>query len=272
MLKKMVVGSVVASLAAGFLFGSDMFSYANTACDNVRNAVKSEITPEFELDRIRGEIDELMPEIRQHMTIVAEQSVDIKDLQRGIDKKSANLNSQKDAIIALRSDLSGQSSSFTYRQVSYTRGEVEADLAERFDSFRRGEDAVQRDRQILSAQRQTLRANQQRLDSMLTRKQDLALHVSQLEARLKTIQASEAVNNIEVDDTKLARVENMIKDLNHNLDVRESLLETEGSLLGRIPVEEDVVEQNTDVVSAIDEHFGLSTDEHAAEAATSDSI
>ena len=41
----------------------------------------------------------------------------------------------------------------------------------------------------------------------------------------EAIQATEAVNAIEVDDTKLAHVENMIKELNHSLDVRESLLD-----------------------------------------------
>jgi len=272
MLKKAIGGSLAAMLLAGMVLGTDALSYVTTACGNVREAVKSEITPEFELDRIRNEIDKLMPEIRQHMTVVAEQSVDVKDLQREIAKKDTKLASQRDAILALRADLSSSKDSFTYRHVSYTRGEVEADLANRFESFRNGEEALARDRQILAAQKQTLRANQKKLDSMLGRKQELAVHVSQLEARLKTIQASEAVNAIEVDDTKLSRVEGMIKDLNHALDVRESILETEGNVLGRIPVEEDSVDLHADVVSEIDQHFGLTADENVAEAAQSDSL
>lgn len=265
MFKKAFVGSVAALLVGGLIFGKDIFSYATTACNNVSDAVKSEISPEFELDRIRTEIGKLMPEIRQHMTVVAEQSVDVKDLERDIVKHQEKLAGQKDAILALRSDLGGTGDKFTYRQVSYTRGEVEADLSARFEAYRTGEDALERDRKILAAQRQTLQANQKKLDAMMNRKQELSVHVSQLEARLKTIQASEAVNAIEVDDTKLSHVENMIKDLNHELDVRESLLETEGNVLGRIPVEEDAVEQTTDVVSEIDSHFGLASEDAVAE-------
>jgi len=272
MVKKVIMGSLAATLVAGFVFGKDVFSYATTACDNVREAVKSEITPEFELDRIRNEIDQLMPEIRRHMTVVAEQSVDVKDLDRAITEKETKLGKQKDAILALRSDLSGSRDEFTYRRVSYTRGEVEADLADRFEAFRVGEEAVGRDRQILAAQKQTLRANQKKLDSMMSRKQDLSVHVSRLEARLKTIQATEAVNSIEVDDSKLAHVEDMISELNHALDVRESLLETEGNVLGRIPVEEDSADLHTDVVSEIDQHFGLTSDETVAEATSSDAL
>jgi len=267
MLKKMIFGSMAATMLAGFIFGTDVFSYANTACNNVRDAVKSEITPEFEIDRIRNEIDQLMPEIRQHMTVVAEQSVDVKDLDRSIATKEQKLTRQKDAILALRSDLAGQRDSFTYRQVSYSRSEVEADLADRFESYRMGEEGVSRDRQILAAQKQTLRANQKKLDSMLGRKQDLSVQVSRLEARLKTIQATEAVNSIEVDDSKLSHVESMIKDLNRALDIRESLLETEGNVLGRIPVEDDGTDLHTDVVSEIDQHFGLKADDSVAESA-----
>lgn len=265
MLKKAIVGSVATVLLGGMIFGRDVFSYATTACNNVREAVKSEITPEFELDRIRTEIDSLLPEIQHHMTVVAEQSVDVKDLERGIAVKEEKLASQKNAILALRSDLGGTGDRFTYRHVSYSRGEVEADLASRFESFRVGEDALERDRQILTAQTQTLRANQKKLDSMLGRKQDLAVKVSQLEARLKTIQATEAINAIEVDDTRLSRVEGLIKDLNRSLDVRESLLETEGNVLGRIPVEEDADAVSDNVVSEIDRHFGLVADKTVAE-------
>lgn len=260
MLKKLVVGSATAAIAGGMLLGSDAFSYLRTFGGNVREAVKSEISVEFELDRIKNEVDNLMPEIRKHMTIVAEQSVDVKDLDRELSKKEEALGKQKSAILTLRSDLETGRDQYTYRAVSYSRGEVEADLAQRFESFCTAEECVKRDRQILTAQRDTLRANQKKLDAMLSRKQDLIVKVAQLEARLKQVQAAETINSIEIDDSSLAHVEKLIKDMNHALDVRESVLETEGQVLGRIPVEETVEPAHGDIVGAIDSHFGLSND------------
>lgn len=257
MLKKLVVGTATAAVAGTLLLGAEAFSYLRTLGGNVREAVKSEISVEFELDRIRNEVDSLMPEIRKHMTIVAEQSVDVKDLDRELTDKEASLGKQKEAILALRSDLESGKDQFTYRAVSYSRSEVEADLAQRFESYRMSEDCVKRDRQILVAQRDTLRANQKKLDTMLSRKQDLVVKVAQLEARLKTVQAAETINSIEIDDTQLAHVEKMIKDMNHSLDVRESVLETEGHVLGRIPVEETAAPVKGDVIGEIESHFGL---------------
>lgn len=270
MIKKVLLGSLAASLLAGFVFGRDMFSYASTACDTVREAVKSEISPEFELDRIRKQIDKLMPEIREHMTVVAEQSVDVKDMQRNIASKEVRLGRQRDEIIARRDDLSSGKDGFTYRAVSYSRNEAESLLAEKFAAFRIGEDALSRERQTLDAQKQILRANQKKLNSMLDRKETLAVSVAQLEARLKTIQATEAVNSVEIDDTELSKVEGAIKALNHDLDVRESLLEMEGHTLDSLNYDEDIqLEDHSDVLSQIDSHFGVEQNEVAEASHTS---
>ena len=265
MLKKLIMGAAATATAGTLLLGADAFSYLRTFGGNVREAVKSEISVEFELDRIRNEVDNLMPEIRKHMTIVAEQSVDVKDLDRELAEKEASLVKQKEAILALRSDLDTGKESFTYRAVSYSRSEVESDLAQRFSSYCTAEDCLKRDGQILTAQRDTLRANQKKLDTMLSRKQDLVVKVAQLEARLKTVQAAETINSIEIDDTSLAHVEKMIKEMNRSLDVRESVLETEGQTLGRIPVEESAAPAKGDVVGEIDAHFGLKATEAAAD-------
>lgn len=272
MLKKIVVCSLSMFLLGGLLLGSDAFSYLRTFGGQVREAVKSEISVEFELDRIRDEVENLVPEIRRHMTIVAEQSVDVKDLERDLSDKEASLGRQKEAILALRSDLESNRDSFVYRSVSYTRNEVESDLAHRFESFCSAEAGVKRDHQILAAQRDTLRANQKKLDTMLSRKQDLVVKVAQLEARLKQVQAAEAINSIEIDDSHLAHVEKMIKEMNHALDVRESVLETEGSLQGRIPVNEEAVPSKGDIVGEIDSHFGLTGDDTVAETTKEPSI
>ena len=272
MLKKIVVGTAAAALAGGILLGSDALSYLRTFGGNVREAVKSEISAEFELDRIRNEVDSLMPEIRKHMTIVAEQSVDVKDMERDLSDKEASLSKQKDAILALRTDLESGKDNFTYQAVSYSRNEVEADLAQRFESYRTVEDCVKRDRQILTAQRDTLRANQKKLDTMLSRKQDLVVKVAQLEARLKQVQAAETINSIEIDDSSLAHVENMIKHMNHALDVRESVLETEGQVLGRIPVEEASAPATGDIVGEIDSHFGLQNEDSVVNSSQSNSL
>lgn len=267
MIKKAIVTAAALGIGAVALLGTDACSYGTTLFGNVREAVRSEIDPGFELDRIRNQVDSLMPEIRQHMKVIAEQVVDVRNMQAAIAEKQTQLSGQKASILALRSDLESGNDTFEYRQVSYTRGEVESDLSDRFAAYQLLEASLDRDIKILAATKQTLQANQKNLDAMMSRKQDLVVKVSQAEARLKTIQATETVNAIEVDDTQLAHVEDMLQQLNHDLDVREALLETEGHVLGRIPVEEAELPE-TDVVTEIDQHFGLTEREPIGELAS----
>lgn len=101
---------------------------------------------------------------------------------------------------------------------------------------------------------------------MQARRQDLAVNVAQLEARLKQVQAAEALNSSPLDDSRLAGVEKLIQDMNRALDIREALLESEGRLSGRIPVEDEADDTSSDILSRIDSHF--SEDHQSAEAAS----
>lgn len=259
MIKKALTTAAVLGIGSVALLGTDVCSYSRTLYGNAREAVDSQISGEFKLEDIRNQVGSLMPEIRNHMKVVAEQVVEVRNMQASIERKQSQLNNQKASILALRSDLDSSDNEFEYRQVSYTRHEVESDLVDRFAGFQLLEASLDRDIKILTATKQTLKANQKNLDAMMTRKQELIVKVSQAEARLKSLEATETINAIEVHDTQLSHVEKMLQQLNHDMDVREALLETEGHVLGRIPVEEVNLPQ-TDVIGEIDQHFGLTAD------------
>jgi hypothetical protein len=53
----------------------------------------------------------------------------------------------------------------------------------------------------------------------------------------------------------------MIRELDRTLDVRQSMLETEGQVLGQIPVEEETrKDSGVDILGQIDAHFGGGSD------------
>ena len=258
MIKKAILTAAIVGGGAVAFLGADACSYSKAIYNNAREAVRSEIDPNLQLDNIREQVGDLMPEIREHMKVVATQVVDVRNLEEDISRKQHKLSSQKAAILALRSDLDSNEHEFEYRHVSYTRNEVESDLADRFDSYQTLEQSVQRDRKILTAQQKVLKANQVRLDSMMSRKQELGVKVAELEAKLKEVEANEATYAVrEVDDTHLSHVEDLLQQLSHDLDVRQAHLEMEGHVAGQIPVEEEADPPAADVISAIDDHFGI---------------
>lgn len=255
MLKKTLIGTAVAAALAVFVFGKDVFSYARTSASSVRHAAKSEVPIEFEIQRARDLVGNLMPDIRHCMHVTAEQQVDIENLTVDIARKEDELGRQKGQILALRNDLASGDQTFVYASRTYTSDDVKRDLATRFERFKGAQESLARDKQILAARQKALEANQKKLDEMFVAKQNLEVQLEQLDAKLKTVQAAETVSELAIDDSQLSQAKALIKQLNRELDVRETKLNNEGKFVDQIPVDA-AEEAPVNIGERIDEYFG----------------
>ena len=261
--QKFVIGAAVLATLGTFVFGRDVVSYMKTAGNSVRQAVKAEVPVDFEVERARKMVEDLVPDIRRCMHVIAEQQVDVESLQNEIHESELAMKQQKEAMFTLRSDLESKDTEFVYASRSYTKDEVRNDLAQRFDRFKIATDTVKRNSQILRAREKALDANREKLENMLSSKMDMEVQIEQLEARLKSVQAAETVGNLEIDNSQLTRAKSLIKDLNKQLDVKEKLLDAEGKFTGLIPVDTQV-EEKRDVVKQMDAYFKLKTGDRVA--------
>jgi uncharacterized phage infection (PIP) family protein YhgE len=142
-----------------------------------------------------------------------------------------------------------------YASHQYSADQVRHDLELRFSKFQNADERMQRERNILEARKKALAANQEKLETLLATKQTLAVEIEQLEARHQTIQAAEAVQYVEIDDSQLNRAKTLITELNKQLDVKEKMLDVPQQFNGLIPVEKEIADRQ-DVVTKIDSYFG----------------
>jgi peptidoglycan hydrolase CwlO-like protein len=268
MLKKALIGAGAATALGTFVFGTSALSYMETGVHQVREAVQAEVPLDFEIARAEQEIEKIAPEIEKCMHVIAEQQYDIETRDAEIARRSSDLAVQKEAILALRSDLDSGKTAFVYASRHFSADDVRQDLARRFDRFKTAEETLKRDQQVVDARRKALTANEQKLDNMLAVKKELAVKLENLEARLAAVQASEAVSELNIDDTQLARAKEMIRELDKQIGTRETLLNNEGRFTGEIPVEADRDEKQSveNVEAEVDAYFG-----QAPEAASADS-
>lgn len=255
MIRKALIGTMAGLVLGTFFFGRDVFSYARTWGSSIRDAVKAEVPLEFEVERAHEMVENLVPDIRNCLYVIAEQQVDIENLDDEIARKAANMDEQKEAILALRTDLKSGDTTFVYARRSYSSDEVQRDLAHRFERYKAAEEMLHRQRQILQARQKTMLANQEKLEKLLVAKQDLAVQVAQLEARLKTVQAAETVSTLEIDDSQLSRVKKLIRELNRQIDIKVKVLDAEGQFTDLIPVDAKPA-STADVTREIDAYFG----------------
>ncbi len=268
MLKKILLGAGIAVGLGTFVFGREAVSYFRAGCRNVQNAVKAEVPVEFEIERAKTLVDQLVPDIRQCMHVIAEQQVDIEHLTAALSRKETDLGKQKDSILALRGDLDSGKSIFTYASRKYSTNDVKRDLATRFERFKAAEEILAADRQIVTAREQTLVANREKLDGLMQAKKELEVKLEQLQARLHTVRAAEAVSHLAIDDSNLSHARKLIEDLNKQLDVKQRVLDAEVKFVGLIPVEKAEPAAPTNLAEQIDAYFSTDTAADAAEVAT----
>ena len=263
MFKRSLMVLSLGALVGTFVFGREAVSYLRAGCQNVRNAVKAEVPIEFEMERARTLIEQLVPDIRQCMHVVAEQQVDIEHLQTTLAQKESDISKQKDAILALRNDLGTGKSAYVYARHSYTSSDVKRDLATRFERFKSAEEMLAADRKILAAREMTLVANRDKLENMMQSKKDLEVKLEQLQARVHTVKAAETVSQLAIDDSNLSHARKLITELNKQLDVKQKMLDVEGKFVGLIPVESVAPSVPVDLDKQIDAYFSQSTPEDA---------
>jgi regulator of replication initiation timing len=250
MIKKAIIGSGAALLLALLFFGRDAASYVSTSTGYLKDSVKDSVPIEFEIERARRMVRDLVPEIRKNVYVIAKEEVEVERLQRQIDGAAANLSKDKDELLRLKTDLSSGSGSFIYAGRTYTAQQVKADLAARFDRYKTAEATLASLEEIHRARQRSLEAARQKLEAMLASKRQLQVEVENLEARLQMVTAAQTASNYHFDDSHLGRVKELISDLRTRLDVAERMVNAEGYFHDEIPLDEtppaNIVEQVTD--------------------------
>jgi len=249
MMKKAIVGSVAAATLGTMMFGGDAVSYVKTGFNEVHEAVRSEVPIEFELQRARDEVDAIIPKIHDSLHVIAEQQVEVENLKETIAHKTASLEEQEEAILALNEDLKTGDTQFVYAGHKYTSKEVERDLAERFNRFKVAQETLKAQQEILAAKEKALATHSSSLEGMLSQKKDLEVQLERLHAKMRTIEARKQVCSLNIDDSQLSKAKSLIAEIDKKLDVEARLLDAEGNFAGLIPVEtktevpEDISEQ-----------------------------
>jgi len=254
-LKKALFGAAAAAILTTLVFGRDAISYVKTFGTSARDAIKSEVPIEFEIQRARDMVGNLIPDIRKCMHVIAEEEVNVEHLNQDIARADVDLNKQKADVLTLQRDVDQSRPVYQYASRTYSPNDVKRDLACRFERYKTAEATLASKRQILSAREKSVVAAREKLEGMLTSKRDLEVQIENLDARLKTIQAAQTATNVQLDDSQLARAKKLIGDLNKQLDVAQKMLDTEGKFAGLIQVETTPVVPE-DLSAQIDDYFG----------------
>ena len=259
MIRKLIFVGVGVTALGVIVFGTNVFSYVRTTAGYMKDGVAETIPVEFQIDRARGLIQDLLPEVRKNMHVIAKEEVEVQKLDEQIGQNEARLAKEKEQILRLKTDLSENKDSYNYGGRSYAAADVRQDLANRFERFKTGEATLASLKQIRNARDHSLTAARQKLEGMLAAKRQLLVEVENLEARSQMIAAAKTTSSYQFDDSRLGNVKELIANLKTRMEVSEKLAGAEANFHDEIPLEK-VVPEN--IESQVTEYFTPSTVNH----------
>jgi predicted nucleic acid-binding Zn-ribbon protein len=239
------------------IFGTDAYSYLSTSARKVRHEVKANVPLEFEIERARNMVAELIPDIQKNMHIIAQEEVEVEDLQTKIARSEKNLGAEKQRLLTYCSDIENRQGRFRLSNSNPARpSEVKTEVARRFERFQTAEATLKANKQMLEARQRSLVAAREKLEGMFSAKRDLEVEVQNLEARLKMLQAAQTTSQFNFDDSQLSRCKKTISELRKRLDIAERILDQDGKLVDSLS--EPAPEASEDIVEQVHSYFGVS--------------
>lgn len=245
-----VMGLGGLAVVGGIAFGTDLLSYVSTSARTVRTAMKDAVPVEFELQRARNLLEEIIPEMQANVRLIAQEEVEIADLSRDIEASQASINQERSRVARLRDVLTAEKASYVIGGIPYTREQVKMELARRFDHLKEAEVVLAGKQRLLDSRKKSLAAAVQMLERARATKVSLEDQIAALDSQYRLIQAAGSGTAFELDQTKLAKTQKLLNDLRKRLDVAERVLTHEARFTQ--PIELDVVDEK-DLVAQVDE-------------------
>ncbi len=254
MIKKALFTVVALGLTTVVLFGRDAASYVGTTYHRLTSSVKESVPVEFQIDRARGMVRDLAPEIRRSMHVIAKEEVALEQLNAQIQGNEQKVEKDKSEILRLQADLGQNKGVYQYASRTYTSEQVKQDLARRFSRFKVTDETLANLKGMRDARERNLDAAQQKLAAMINARRKLEVDVQNLEAKSKLVEVAQASSDYVFDDSQLARAKELITDIRTQLDVAAKLANADVNIETEIPLDET---SPSDITDQVAEYFSL---------------
>lgn len=249
------------TLLGGLAFGTDFFSYAKSSASQVQTALKDSVPIDFELRRARDLLSEIVPEMHANIKLIAQEEVQIKQLESDIAQSQQRLNEQEHKVARIRQMIDSEHVVYSPSGNTYTRPQLVAELGRRFDHMSEAKVILAGKVKLLDTRQKSLQAAMGMLDK--TRGQKLLLEdkIESLESQYRLVQAAAVGSKVQFDNSKLAQTEKLINDIKTRLDTAERVLAHEAKFTGE-DVELEIIDER-DILGEVDAYLnGPTLDEN----------
>jgi chromosome segregation ATPase len=257
MFKKLFV--VAVAIGAGFflLRSTHLGGYARTAWAKARTTVQGQIPLEFQLETIRNECAQLLPDMKRHISLVAAETVAVESLRDEVATIEGNLEKQKEIVRTMTEELrNGKNQVVSYGGKKYSSEGFQNQLALKLLAAKQCTENLKAKEQLLEAKEKGLEAAKLQLTSMRNQKATLEVQIAQLEAELKTLRLAQCKSDFQLDDSRLTNIKAALADVRNQMKVMKTTANMMAQFEGDIQASENNVKSKAELVKEAQDFLG----------------
>jgi len=221
MFRKIAIASLAVVGGMFILHSTHLGSYARTAMHKIKATAKRQVPLEFQLESIRNEAAQLIPDMKNHLSGIATETAAIQNLREEIVDIRTHLDKQKDGIRAMNDELKTGTHKVSFNGRTYSSERLREVVARNLDSCKRSADELKAKESLLEAKERSLDVAREQLASMRTQKEQLEVQIAQLEAELKTLRLAQCKSNFHLDDSRLSTIKAALADVRNQMRVQQ---------------------------------------------------
>ena len=249
MFKKLLILTLGVVLVLGLLFGRRAVDYVSKAVGDVRESINGKVPVEYELDGIRGDVEDLKTEIHDAMHKVARESVDLDGLKEEIDAKEQLVSKLTYDVQRLNGIAKSGETFVAHNGDHFGTEQVKTDLGLRFERLKTEKSTLGQLKQLHAVREKTLNATRQKMDKMMARKQQMEVDIANLESIHRLNEVAKVTSKLEIDDSPFNQASERIQDLKTRLQVERKILNVDVTAEVRIPLD---APQSQDITEEVD--------------------
>jgi translation initiation factor 1 (eIF-1/SUI1) len=248
MFKKIGIAALAVVAGLFILNNTRLGSYGWTAWKKGVKSVKAQVPLEFEIERVRQQVAQLVPDMKQNLTKIAEEIVAVENMREEIAVTRTNLKKQKENVRVMTDELKSGNELVMLHGREFKRSRIAERLAADLKSCMHCEENLKIKEQLLENKERSLDSEREKLVSMRQQKQELEVMVGKLEADLKAVRLAQTKSKFQIDDSRLAHIKASIAELQSRLRVEVVANELHGEFANDTAVKAEKGKSAADVV------------------------
>jgi hypothetical protein len=231
MCKKLGVTGLVIVAALVSLWKLGWMPYIHQEAIGWQDSIKDSIPPEKKIAVLEQQVKDLGPEMSKQSSVVAKESVAIDNLSKEVTLARANLKEREEYLSQVRAAVKNDKEFVALDGNKVSKEKLEDHFTRKFTEYKTVKQSVEARAELLEQRKQRLVAAEQTLETMRSKRTEMAAKVETLKIELAKLREKQLQNNVTtVDDSQFSKVQKLFDEVETQIATQKKQLEMEKAI------------------------------------------